>query len=244
MLYALILAGGTGSRAGTSVPKQFHDIAGRPLLWWSLSAFREAVPDMVPVVVVHPGWMEWWQSRHDSMPQAERIPHMVVPGGCDRTSSVANGLAALPAPEPGDLVAVHDGARGCVTPGMILRGVECARIHGAAVPGIPVTDSLRMTGGGYPGDPTDSRAVDRSAYVAVQTPQVFDAALLNDCFGRRAEGVAYTDDASVVEPHHPVALYPGEPSNIKVTHPDDFAVAERVLAARLCMGRQYGAGDV
>lgn len=233
--YAVILAGGTGSRAGGDVPKQFHDIAGRPLLWWSLRAFREADPGMRLVLVLHPDWSGYWRQLTDAMPEGERIEvAATVGGGRDRVESVANALRAISAIAAGEgdaegvLVAVHDGARCCVTPDLILRGFDTAADDGAAVPAVPVTDSLRRLGAAG-----SSSAVDRSRYVAVQTPQVFRLPLLLKAFECRESGVAYTDDASVVEPIHPITLYKGNPENIKVTDPGDFARAALIIAHRL-----------
>ncbi|MDE7159286.1 MAG: 2-C-methyl-D-erythritol 4-phosphate cytidylyltransferase [Muribaculaceae bacterium] len=229
MKYAVILAGGTGSRAGGRVPKQFHEIAGRPLLWWSLRAFHEADPDARFIIVVHPDWSEYWSRLMEALPARERFDYVAVCGGRDRVESVANALDILRGLQPQDgeaLVAVHDGARCCVTPGLIRRGWETASKYGAAVPAVAVTDSLRRLVPGRDGEPGGSHSVDRAEYVAVQTPQVFGLPLLLECFDKRVAGHIYTDDASIVEPHHPITLYPGEYSNIKVTNPGDFAVAE------------------
>ncbi len=229
MRHAIILGGGSGLRAGGSIPKQFRDIHGRPLIWWSLRAFRQADPETRLVVVIHPDWISHWRGLVAALPPEERYEHTVVPGGKDRVDSVANALAAIPEAE-GDLIAVHDGARCCVSAEMIERGWEAGRRHATAVPVVAVTDSLRLLGdrtdkaekGGYSG--VASKAVDRSRYVAVQTPQIFDSILLKKAYDRREPGVAYTDDASLVEPHAPIHLYEGEAGNIKVTHPRDFAI--------------------
>lgn len=226
MKYAVILAGGTGSRAGGRVPKQFHQIAGRPLLWWSLRAFHEADPATKFIVVVHPDWKSYWEGLAAAMPEQDRHDCLVVPGGRDRVESVANALAAIEAPGEEDLVAIHDGARCCVSPALIRRGWHAAGQYGTAVPAVAVTDSLRRVEPGRKDAPGASRSVDRSEYVAVQTPQVFRLSLILDCFAKREPGRTYTDDASIVEPHHPIALYEGDPANIKVTNPGDFAIAE------------------
>ena len=238
MKRAVILGGGSGLRAGGSVPKQFREIHGRPLIWWSLRAFREADPDTRLIVVIHPEWIDYWRSLVEALPEEERYEHMVVSGGRDRVDSVANALDAIErereeddtydSPRRRDMIAVHDGARCCVTPELIRRGWETADRYGTAVPAVPVTDSLRLLDAPDPSWPEagyarrGSRAVDRSRYVAVQTPQVFDARLLRRAYGLREEGRAYTDDASVVEPYADIHLYEGEPANIKVTHPGDF----------------------
>lgn len=238
MKYAVILAGGTGSRAGGRVPKQFHEIAGRPLLWWSLRAFHEADPATRFVLVIHPEWIKYWEGLLDSLPAEDRFLCVTVTGGRDRVESVANALEAIGPCQPGDYVAVHDGARCCVTPELISRGWQTAITHSTAVPVVPVTDSLRRLDPDRKDTTGGSRSVDRSEYVAVQTPQIFDLSLLTDCFAKRQEGGVYTDDASIVEPHHSISLYEGEPSNIKVTNPGDFAVAEAGLSRKLKQGSQ------
>lgn len=200
------------------------------MLWWSLRAFRLADPDIRQVVVIPEGYDDYWRQLLLSLPWEDRIPHEVCFGGASRSESVARGLAMLPdvSDRGRALVAVHDGARPLVSPELIRRGFAAADVSSAAIPVVPVTDSLRellpevsdISEGMEIPDP--SKAVDRSRFVAVQTPQVFDLRLLRDCYGRLSSGSAPTDDASVVELFHPVALFEGDPRNIKVTNPVDF----------------------
>lgn len=221
MRYAIIVAGGKGLRAGGGIPKQFRELCGRPLLWWSLRSFYMADPEVGIVVVLPEGFADRWRSMMESLPQEDRIPHETVVGGASRTDSVFNGLRALGDAE--GLVAIHDGARPLVSPEMILRGFETAAAYGAAVPAVPLTDSIRrLTSEG-------SVVADRSEFVAVQTPQVFGISLLRLCYSRLDPTHIYTDDASVVEPHHPITLFDGDPRNLKVTNPSDFAVAGALL---------------
>lgn len=222
--YAVIVAGGVGSRSGDELPKQFHMLCGRPMLWWSLKAFRDSgVSDIM--VVMHPDYISYWKELHSSMPQPERVPHSVCAGGGSRAESVRFGLAAL-TPEEGSLVAVHDAARPLVTPGMIARGWDAAEASGGAVPVVPVSDSLRhLEQGG-------SVAVRRSEYVAVQTPQVFRAGILTEA-NLQPLSPDFTDDASVVESAgFKVAVFEGEVENMKVTNPSDFMIAELLLTRR------------
>ncbi len=227
--YAIIVAGGSGLRAGGDIPKQFQAICGRPMLWWSLKAFYDEDPSCRLIVVLHPGFFDDWD-RLCSELMEEQIPHEVVCGGRTRAESVANGLMAIPIKENDGIVAVHDAARPLVTTGIIRRGWEkCMESGFGSVPVVPVTDSLRVCSGGK------SQAVDRSLYVCVQTPQVFPLQSLRTAY-RQADtlSVQFTDDASVVEASgFYVSLYDGSPENIKVTHPSDFTVAGLLLSERL-----------
>lgn len=216
--YAVIVAGGSGTRLGGDIPKQFRDLCGRPVLWRAIEAFHSEDPECHIVVVMNSGYETMWHEFVATIPDDERIPHAICHGGGSRTESVMNGLALVP--DSGNaLVAVHDGARPLVTPAIVARGWETALEYGAAIPAIPVTDTLRrLTDDG-------SVAVERKDYVAVQTPQVFRADILHKAYRRAAEGT-YTDDASVAEAAgiRPV-LFPGSPDNMKVTNPGDLEIA-------------------
>ncbi len=220
--YAIIVAGGVGSRSGDLLPKQFHEIAGRPMLWWSMQAYyREDCTTRI-IVVMHPDYIGFWQSLYDSLPESDRIPHEICAGGDSRAASVSNGLSAL-APEDGTLVGVHDAARPLVSVNLIRRSWEAAAKHGCAVPAVAVSDSLRhLEAGG-------SVAVRRSEYVAVQTPQTFRSEILKDAY-RQELTPDFTDDASVAEAAgYTVALFEGAPDNMKVTNPSDFDIASLLL---------------
>ena len=145
-------------------------------------------------------------------------------GGHTRFQSVKNALGARPEPRPGDVIAVHDGVRPLVSAALVSRAFQAAQAHGSAVPVVPLTDSVRMV---MP-DGT-SRAMERSALRAVQTPQTFDARLLFEAY-ETPELPSFTDDASVVEAAgHRITLVDGEPTNIKITHPADLLTAEQIL---------------
>lgn len=218
----VIVAGGSGSRMGASMPKQFLPLAGRPILVRTLERIAEALGDAPIVVVLPEAHIGLWRGicRHSGC----GIVHTAVAGGATRFDSVAAGIDALP--DGCDLIAVHDGVRPLLSAEMIRRGVECAAASGAAVPVVPMIDSIREI------EPDESsRAVDRSRLRAVQTPQIFDARLLREAYAavaaRLADRAAATDDASVVEMYgHAVALYDGERRNIKITTPIDMALAE------------------
>ncbi|MDE7419722.1 MAG: 2-C-methyl-D-erythritol 4-phosphate cytidylyltransferase [Muribaculaceae bacterium] len=222
MKYAIIVAGGVGSRSGDSLPKQFHPICGHPMLWWTLKAFYEEDAATKIIVVMHPDYIDYWQKIcGDDCPE-----HTVVAGGKTRTMSVAAGLALIPFKEVA-VVAVHDAARPLVSQRVIREGYEMAKEWYVGIPAIPVTESLRK------GPAHNSSAVDRSEFHIVQTPQVFDNLLLHMAYEEalKSEGHIFTDDASVVDYFgHPIRLYQGDPANIKVTYPDDFIIAEYRLS--------------
>lgn len=222
----VVVAGGSGSRMGAAMPKQFLDIAGRPVLVRTLERMHAALPDSQIVVVLPEAHVELWQECYEKA--ACKVEHTIALGGATRFDSVASGIAALN--NDCTLIAVHDGVRPLLSVEMIRRGVECAAESGAAVPVIAVVDSIREVD-----EQCTSHAVDRSRLRAVQTPQVFRADLLKEAYeaiGARLEDRSKaTDDASVVEMYgHAVALYEGEPQNLKLTTPTDLSVAEIILA--------------
>ncbi len=221
----VVVAGGSGSRMGAAMPKQFLKIAGRPILVRTIERMREALPEAEIVVVLPEAHVELWRECYAKADC--RVEHRVALGGVTRFDSVASGIAALS--DDCQLIAVHDGVRSLLSVDMIRRGVECARESGAAVPVIAVVDSIREV------DSEGSHVVNRSHLRAVQTPQVFRADLLKKAYaviGTRLEDRAKaTDDASVVEmAGYKVALYEGESQNLKLTTPTDLRVAEVILA--------------
>lgn len=215
--YAVIVAGGSGTRMGGGMPKQFRSLCGRPVLWWSMKAFKDEDPDTRLILVLPSDFITLWEDFYASLPDEERFSHEIAKGGSSRTESVRNGLELVS--QKDSLVAVHDGARPLLSSSLISKGWQTAAEHGAAIPAVAVTDSLRhLEDGG-------SRSVDRSRYVAVQTPQVFWTGLLKEAYAS-ANGKVFTDDAAVVEQAgHKVELFEGCPENMKITNPKDMAVA-------------------
>lgn len=219
---AIIVAGGSGTRLGGDLPKQFQDLNGRPVLWWSLKAFHDEDPTTKITLVLNPEYIPLWMEMYMSLPMEDRFVHEVAEGGDSRTQSVKNGIILIP-PTDNELIAVHDAARPLVTVDMIREGWEEAGKHGVAIPAVPVTDSIRrLTKDG-------SEAVDRKDYVSVQTPQVFKASVLVDAYEKNPDAV-FSDDASAVEAagYKPV-IFTGSPRNIKVTNPGDIQVASLLL---------------
>ena len=221
--HAVIVAGGSGTRLGGGLPKQFQPLCGRPMLWWALNAFADEDNETVIHLVLPEAYIPLWKELESSLPESDRIPLMVHSGGATRTESVVSALSYI-ASDENILIAVHDAARPVVDKSMIERGWKTAGMYGAAVPVVPVTDSLRclQENGG-------SVVADRSRYVAVQTPQVFRANLLKDAYKKIDEG-NFTDDASVVEFSGTIPyLYEGGHDNIKVTNPGDMEIAAILL---------------
>lgn len=235
MKIAIILAAGSGTRAGGDVPKQFQTVGSMPMVWHSIAAFLKSDPNTRIVVVLSPGGRVLWSgvvetaARKNACVAPEKI--FFVEGGDQRVDSVSNALRHIKEIIGEDasgeevLIAVHDAARPLVDSKLISRGWETAALNGTAVPVVPVTDSLRKILKGNPG----SKAVDRSQYFAVQTPQIFKARLLFEAYDKRRKDKIYTDDASVVEELQPVELFEGDPVNFKVTGPNDFVIANALF---------------
>ena len=166
--------------------------------------------------------MELWRAlceRHGFV-----VPHRVVPGGETRWHSVKNALDSIGDIADVDVIAVHDGVRPLATANLINRVLDAARRDGAAIPVVPLNDSVRQLDGDG-----GSHALDRSSLRAVQTPQAFDARLLIEAY-RQPFDPTFTDDASVVERYgHQVTLVEGDPQNLKITRPMDLALAEYLL---------------
>lgn len=218
----IIVAGGRGERMGSAVPKQFLPLCGTPVLMHTLRAFAGYDPCMELVVVLPETQTAHWQRL--CAEHRFTLPHRIVTGGDTRFHSVRNGLAACTS---ATFIAVHDGVRPLVTRDTIARCFDCAGRTGAAIPVVPLADSLRQV------DEGGSHACDRARYRLVQTPQVFRAEVLHRAYAQPFSP-AFTDDASVVEAAgHSVSLVEGDPRNIKLTTPLDLAVAEAVLTSNI-----------
>lgn len=216
--YAIIVAGGRGLRMGGELPKQFLPLCGKPVLMRTLELFEGEVSQIILVLPEDhiPFWEELCERYHFT------LPHTVALGGETRFHSVRSGLSHLP---QAGLVAVHDGVRPLASRALIRRSFEEAERSGAALPACPVTDSLRLRQ-----DEGKSEAVDRSRYVAVQTPQTFDLGRLQQAY-EQAYSPLFTDDASVYEAASlgSITLIDGEETNIKLTTPRDLLLAELLL---------------
>ena len=215
----LIVAGGRGTRMGGPQPKQFLELAGRPVLMHTLEAFDRWDASARLIVVLPEDQIDTWKRLCEAHVFG-RI-HRVVAGGETRFHSVRNGLDAVASD---GLIAVHDGVRPLVAPSVIAACFAAAADGGAAVPVVPVVESVREVDadGG-------SRPVDRTRLRVVQTPQVFRADVLRAAY-RLLYDPRFTDDASVVEASGvAVRLVPGNRENIKLTTPMDLLLAEQLM---------------
>lgn len=230
--FAIILAGGVGQRAGGDLPKQFRPLCGRPLGWWAMKAFVEADPEIRIVLVVHPGFMDDWEIMWEELPKQEQIPFLLSCGGRTRFESVKNGLMTVrDAGGENSIVFIHDGARPMVTPAMVRRGLAALLPLGGAIPAVRPVCSLReLENPESPLPDAKSYSVDRARFVEVQTPQIFHYSTIAPLYYEEKDSTRFTDDASLVENHGvKISLYEGDTLNIKVTNPEDFAIAEAII---------------
>ena len=231
-VHAILLAAGRSQRMA-GIDKTIAPLRGRALAAWSIDAVASC--DAVTTIVLVSG-----ELNHREIEQiAERYGGgkvtAVVPGGARRQDSVVNGLNALPAsasgPNAGELVAVHDTARPLVSDALIRRGIELAAQHGAAIAGARISDTIKR----IDEDGSIRETIGRNTLRAVQTPQIFQRALLERAHRESAAGGSAdaTDDAMLVEAiGHTVHVYDNETPNLKVTTPHDLVVAEALLANR------------
>lgn len=222
--WVLIVAGGKGLRMGGDLPKQFIPLEGKPVLMHTLETFHRWDAEAGLLLVLPEEHQGYWQMLCREI--GCHVPHEITNGGETRFHSVRNGLDYLKARGEQGLVAVHDGVRPFVTPEVIEACFAKAAITGAAIPAIPMVDSLRKM------DEAGSHPVDRSHYMAVQTPQVFRFELLTTAYEQPYTPL-FTDDASVVESAgHEIHLVYGNRENIKLTTPFDLMVAKAMLSQR------------
>jgi 2-C-methyl-D-erythritol 4-phosphate cytidylyltransferase len=214
----IIVAGGSGSRMGSEIPKQFILLENRPVLMWTMSSFIQYDPTIPLVLVLPESQIARWKELCISC--QFNHPHLVVKGGETRYQSVKNGLNAL---GETDLVAIHDGVRPLVSRETIENCFNQADLTGAAIPVLALNETIRT------GTMKDSKTVDRSLFYAVQTPQVFKNSILQKAYSKISDS-SFTDDASVVEASgFPIVMVPGNLENIKITHPSDLLIASAYL---------------
>ncbi|MBO9566841.1 MAG: 2-C-methyl-D-erythritol 4-phosphate cytidylyltransferase [Niastella sp.] len=219
--YAVIVAGGSGMRMGTIVPKQFLPLQGKPVLWYTLTAFLDAFPDLEIILVLPEAHLETGQEILRSTHAPDRI--WMTAGGETRFHSVRNGLSHI---HQHSIVFVHDGVRCLLTPQLIRRCYQMAQERGNAIPAIGAVDSIRIQT--FDGN----EFIDRSKVRIIQTPQTFYSDIVKAAFEQEYEE-SFTDEASVVERLGvKIHLIDGESTNIKITHPIDVLIAEKILEER------------
>jgi 2-C-methyl-D-erythritol 4-phosphate cytidylyltransferase len=213
-LYAVIVAGGSGKRMKTDLPKQFLELAGKPVLMHTLEKFKSFDNSIEIITVLPENQLRFWADLQKKY--SFNIPHTLVKGGKTRFYSVRNGLEFVD--DPG-LVAIHDGVRPFVSIDTIKRCFETAEKYGNAIPVVSPADSLRMVTN------QGSVPVNRLQVKQVQTPQVFDARLIKKAY-LQDYIPEFTDDATVLEKTgEKINMVEGNRENIKITNPEDLFIA-------------------
>ncbi len=215
--FAIIVAGGNGTRMGSKTPKQFMPVGGKPILMHTIEKFIAYDFSLQLLLVLPANEMKAWYALCDKYQFYP--PIVTVSGGNSRFQSVKNGLKKINAKE--GLVAVHDGVRPFVSPRIIAESFDVAAQKGTAITAVSLKDSIRFLGP----DGTN-QSVDRAAYRLVQTPQTFRVDWMRQAFDT-PEQPFFTDCASVLEyAGHPITLIEGGYENIKITTPEDLLWAE------------------
>ena len=226
MVAAIIAAAGAGVRMGREVPKPYLPLAGKPILAHTLEVFEKTKEIREVTVVVHPEDLDYCQDKVISPFGFKKVLRL-VPGGKERQDSVYHALKILQKEDDLEIILVHDGVRPFITPDHISRVIQGARQHGAAVLGLPAQDTLKRVGP----EGEVLATLERRDLWQIQTPQAFLAGLLWRAFVEAYSRDFYgTDEASLVEElDHPVVVIPGSPFNLKITTPEDLALAEAIL---------------
>jgi len=226
MNYAIIVAGGTGNRMGSEIPKQFLLLDGLPVMMHTINAFHKCRSAPRIVVVINPALRDQW-TAHCEM-HGFQLPHTVADGGKSRFESVKNGLGVIKSMGidlSKTLVAVHDAARPLISPTLIDNVYRQAALTGAAAPAIPSTNAIRIKSG----NGLKNNTFRREHVYLMQTPQAFNTTILCDAY-EQSEDNSFSDDASVVEKKgYPITLVDGDTRNIKITFPEDLHIAETLL---------------
>lgn len=219
--YAVIVAGGKGLRMGSSIPKQFLPLYGKPMLCHAIEAFAQAIDGIRLILVLPADQVGGAQTVLRSY--IGGIDVTTVAGGETRYHSVQNGLKHV---NNDGVVFIHDGARPLISKDLILRCYKQALEKGSAIPAIEVAESVRIVEG------DDSKPLDRENLRIIQTPQTFLTKLILPAFSQDYE-LSFTDEATVLEAYNcKIHLIEGGYNNIKVTTPDDMKIAEALLKER------------
>ncbi|OOQ56850.1 2-C-methyl-D-erythritol 4-phosphate cytidylyltransferase [Mucilaginibacter pedocola] len=217
--FAIIVAGGTGSRMQSALPKQFLELNGKPVLMHTLEAFAASTSAPTLILVLHADFHGLWKELcavHNFS-----VKHLLLAGGETRFHSVKNAIDYIT--DTDVLIAVHDAVRPLISPVVIDEAYSTAQAQGSAVVAVKSRDSVRQTTG------TTSQALNRDSIYLVQTPQTFQSGLLKQAY-KQPYTSNFTDDASVVEQlGHDIQLVEGNHTNIKITFPEDIAIAEAIL---------------
>jgi len=219
--YAVIVAGGSGSRMKSDIPKQFLPINGLPMLMHTINAFYEYDHNLNIIVVLPAAELAIWRDLCETYNFS--LPIVIVTGGKTRFQSVKNGLEKI---DTDGIVAIHDGVRPLVNREIIAASYQIASLHGSAIAAVRLKESIRVT------DKDETKTVDRSKFRIIQTPQTFKVKILKQAYGL-PELAEFTDDASVVEKAgFKISLFEGSFRNIKITTPEDLIIAEAFLKSK------------
>lgn len=226
---ALVVAGGSGTRMGSSRPKQFLLLGGKPILIHTLERYLSLAEDLPIQLVLPLKDIAFWEEEAPQWLTSTQISRIsVCAGGVTRTDSVLNGLEALYDhlyPPENYWVAIHDGVRPFIEAKNLLAAYEAAFTHGASVACVPVKSSMREQL-----EDGSSQAVDRTRFYHVQTPQIFRLDEILMAYENRPEGT-FTDDASLFQATGgKVVICEGSYDNLKITTPEDLLIAEQILA--------------
>ena len=217
--YAIIVAGGSGQRMLSAIPKQFLLLQGKPVLYHTISAFYRADPQTEIIVVLPRDQFDYWNSLISDLPI---IAHSLVEGGNSRFHSSGNAIQTI---EDDGLVAIHDGVRPLIDPELITKGFQSATENGNAVLAVASKDSVRI----LTADNSRYEHLNRESIRLMQTPQIFALKDLNEAF-KQAYSEEFTDDARVVESIGiKINLVEGSYKNIKITTPEDLLLAEVLM---------------
>jgi len=217
--YAIIVAGGSGKRMGKGIPKQFIEISGLPILMHTIGKFYDFDNTISIVVVLSKNEFEYWAKL--CVKFNFLIKHTLIEGGITRFQSVKNALQII---DNEGIVAIHDGVRPFVSDFTIKESFAIAGEKGNAVAAVKVKDSVRIVDGN-----NESKVLNRSKLVLIQTPQTFQISLIKKAF-EIPENESYTDDATVLEAlGETINLIDGSYQNIKITTPEDLLIANAFL---------------
>jgi 2-C-methyl-D-erythritol 4-phosphate cytidylyltransferase len=219
--FAVIVAGGSGNRMGTALPKQFLELEGKPVIVHTAEVFLRAFPSAELVIVLPGIYLEKGRELLQSYFPGHSM-HFTE-GGATRFHSVQQGLQKVKGPA---IVFIHDAVRCVVSSSLIQRCYNQAILTGSAIPAVSVKDSIRML------SENTTTVVDREILRAIQTPQTFHSDIILPAFHQEYDP-SFTDEATVVEKYgQKIALIEGEETNIKVTYPIDLIVAAKILQSR------------
>ena len=224
MISAIILAGGKGKRMNSSISKQFIEIKGKPIIYYTIKKFNDNKKIDNIIVVLSQEEIDYF--KENILKKYDLKVDKIVVGGAERQDSVYNGLKSLENSET-DIVLIHDGARPFISDRIIDEGIKYAAIYGACAPGVMPKDTIKIKDENN----FSINTPNRETLVSIQTPQVFKFSEILECHKKvQIDKLVVTDDTMVAEKYgNKVYLYDGEYTNIKVTTPEDLILGEKLI---------------